>query len=312
MIYLIYGEEFFLARRYTSILIKESNIDNIINLDYEEDKIDRLYEEVMYNDIFGNKKLIILSNFSFKNINKDEEEMFNKIIDNIDDKVLIIKCEEKINEKNSLFKKIKSNNNAVYFGKLDRFKLADKIKEIFNEEGFKVNSDICSKIINRCGYNNYSSDNGYIFNEVMKLIAYKYGENSITNSDVESIISKNMENEIFNFCNIVISKNKEKIFNEFKIIKELIIDPYFIINTLSKQYRTLLQIKILSKEFNNDDIARELGVNKYMVSAQMNYINLYSNKEVMNILHKLYLIDIDMKSSSVDGYKVIENFLLNI
>lgn len=312
MIYLIYGDEFFLARRYTSILIKESNIDNIINLDYEEDKIDRLYEEVMYNDIFGNKKLIILSNFSFKDINKDEEDMFNKIIDNISDKVLIIKCEEKISEKNNLFMKMKSNNNVMYFGKLDRFKLADKIKEIFNEEGYKVNIDLCNKIINRCGYNNYSSDNGYIFNEVMKLITYKYGCDSISISDVENIISKNMENEIFNFCNIVISKNREKIFNEFKIIKELIIDPYFIINTLAKQYRTLLQIKILSKNMNNDEIAKELLVNKYMVNAQSSYINLYGDKEVMEILHKLYLIDVDMKSSSVDGYKVIENFLLNI
>ena len=74
MIYLIYGEEFFLARRYTSTLIKESNIDNIINLDYEEDKIDRLYELENYCmkwDIKGKK-------WYEKKWNFEEEENFTK------------------------------------------------------------------------------------------------------------------------------------------------------------------------------------------------------------------------------------------
>ena len=60
--------------------------------------IKKSYDIMICSILNKNKKLIILSNFSFKNINKDEEEMLNKIIDNIDDKVLIIKCEEKIKE----------------------------------------------------------------------------------------------------------------------------------------------------------------------------------------------------------------------
>ena len=121
-----------------------------------------------------------------------------------------------------------------------------------------------------------------------------------------------MENEIFAFSSAVISRDKNEIFKELKIIKSLDIDPYLIFNTISKQFRTLLQIKSLCKKMDNNSISKKLGINPYVVEIQSKNLSLYSDTQLSMILHKLFEIDLVMKSETVNGYKIIEKFLLTL
>ena len=72
MIYVFLGNEINIIKKKIDSLIDELKIDNIIKYDYDSVSIDDILNEVNYVDLFNEKKLLIVSNFTFKKM-KDKE-----------------------------------------------------------------------------------------------------------------------------------------------------------------------------------------------------------------------------------------------
>ena len=108
MIYVFLGSEVNLLKRKIDDLIKESSINNIINYDYDEYNIIDILNEVNYVDLFNDKKLIIVSNFSFKKMKEKDEKEFIKYIDNMNDNVIVFKCiDNSLDERKTITKKLR-------------------------------------------------------------------------------------------------------------------------------------------------------------------------------------------------------------
>ena len=71
MIYVFLGKDFNIVKIQIDDLINKLKIENIIKYDFTESSISEIIDEVNYVDVFNEKKLIIVSNFSFKKINLD-------------------------------------------------------------------------------------------------------------------------------------------------------------------------------------------------------------------------------------------------
>ncbi len=313
MIYLLYGEEYFLLKSKEDEIIKSSKIDNIISIDFSSSKLSDVLNEVYYCDLFNSKKLIIVSNFSFKSLNKDEEESFKKYLDNMNDNIVILKSiDASIDSKKTIIKKLNKVGNVYNAKKLDKYELTSYLIELFKKEKYKISDTLIKKVIDICSYSKYSNDNSYIFNEINKLMMYKYDTKEITSEDVEAVISKNMDNEMYNLVNAVLCKDTKNIFDEFKIIKELEVDPYFILSSISKQFRTLTQIKILSSGMAGDAIAKKLGMNPYAIQIIGKNTRLYSIDDLANILEKIFYTDEKMKSENIDKYRILEEFFIEL
>ena len=68
MIYVFLGNEINIIKKKIDSLIDELKIDNVIKYDYDSVHIDDILNEVNYVDLFNEKKLLIVSNFTFKKI----------------------------------------------------------------------------------------------------------------------------------------------------------------------------------------------------------------------------------------------------
>ena len=66
MIYVFLGNEINIIKRKVDSLIDELKIDNIIKYDYDSVSMDDILNEINYVDLFNEKKLLIVSNFTFK------------------------------------------------------------------------------------------------------------------------------------------------------------------------------------------------------------------------------------------------------
>lgn len=313
MIYLLYGEEYFLLNEKLNEIIAELCIDNVISMDFEFSSVTDILNEVCYVDLFNAKKLLIISNFSFKSLKEDDEKELIRYFDNLNENVIIFKCIDKsLDSRKNIVKKFDSAGKVYNIKKLDRWKLFDYLKDLFKREKYKITDELLKKIINICGYNNYSENNNYIFDEVSKLMMYNLKDKEITEEDIDDVVLKNTENEMFNLINAVTRKDIKSIFDEFKIIKELNIDPYMVLNGISKQFRNLLQIKILNKEMSNDSVAKKLGMNPYAVEIISKNTGLYSIEKLADILDKIFYVDEKMKSENIDKYKILEQFFIDL
>ena len=119
MIYVFLGKDFNIVKIQIDDLINKLKIENIIKYDFTESSISEIIDEVNYVDLFNEKKLIIVSNFSFKKINEKDEEKLSRYIDNMNENVIIFRCiDDSLDERRKLTKLIRSKCKVEIVEKL--------------------------------------------------------------------------------------------------------------------------------------------------------------------------------------------------
>jgi DNA polymerase-3 subunit delta len=308
MIYVFLGNEINLLKRRIDGLKRELNINNIIEYDFDDSNIIDILNEANYVDLFNEKKLIIVSNFSFKKVKDVYEKELLRYIDNMNDNVIILKCiDESLDERKNITKKLREKCKVEEIKKMDYKELHEYITNMFVSNNKKITYNQVKEILNRCEYND-----DLAINETEKLLLYKLGEDVITDDDIDKVVSKSSEKEIFTLSDAVMKKNLKQIFNSYNILIRSGIEPVVLIDNLARQFRTLYQVKILCKTMDEKEISRKLGLNPYVVKKAHENVNNYEEEELINNLYELSNLDIDIKVKGLDKYKVLENFFLKI
>lgn len=308
MIYVFLGNEINLLKRRIDSLKCELNINNIIEYDFDDSNIIDILNEANYVDLFNEKKLIIVSNFSFKKVKDAYEKELLRYIDNMNDNVIILKCiDESLDERKNITKKLREKCKVEEIKKMDYKELHEYITNMFVSNNKKITYNQVKEILNRCEYND-----DLAINETEKLLLYKLGEDVITDDDIDKVVSKSSEKEIFTLSDAVMKKNLKQIFNSYNILIRSGIEPVVLIDNLARQFRTLYQVKILCKTMDEKEISRKLGLNPYVVKKAHENVNNYEEDELINNLYELSNLDIDIKVKGLDKYKVLENFFLKI
>jgi len=308
MIYVFLGKEFNLMKKRVDELINSLNIDNIIKYDYSESSLKEIIEEVNYVDLFNDKKLIIVSDFTFKKLKSNEEEMLSKYINNMNENIIIFKCtDESLDERKSLTKLLKSKCKVEEIKKMDYKALHEYITNLFKEHNLKATYNQIKRILDLCDYNP-----DYTINEVEKLFLYKINDKELYDEDIENVISKNTEKEIFKFIENVMDKRIGASIDSYRTLESGNVDEIVLVDSLEKQFRLLLQIKLLKNEMDDNTISRSLGVNPYTIKKLYPFINKYSEEDIANILYKLSEVDSDIKLRGLDKNRVFEYFLLTL
>ena len=308
MIYVFLGNEINLLKRRIDGLKRELNINNIIEYDFDDSNIIDILNEANYVDLFNEKKLIIVSNFSFKKVKDAYEKELLRYIDNMNDNVIILKCiDESLDERKNITKKLREKCKVEEIKKMDYKELHEYITNMFVSNNKQITYNQVKEILNRCEYND-----DLAINETEKLLLYKLGEDVITDDDIDKVVSKSSEKEIFTLSDAVMKKNLKQIFNSYNILIRSGIEPVVLIDNLARQFRTLYQVKILCKTMDEKEISRKLGLNPYVVKKAHENVNNYEEEELINNLYELSNLDIDIKVKGLDKYKVLENFFLKI
>lgn len=307
MIYVFLGNEISILKNKINELINKLNISNIIKYEYDETSIIDILNELNYVDLFNEKKLIIVNNFTFKGIKEKEEKILSNYINNMSDNVLILKCkDESLDSRKSIIKLLKEKCKVEELKKLDYKGLHDLVTKIFKENGINVTYNQVKKILEMT-----ENNTDVTLLEVNKLLTY-IDDNRLTDEIIDKVVSTSNEKEMFRLNDAVMNKDIAKIFESYKIILSSGVDSIAIIDFLSKQFRTLYQVKILSKSKNPDLISKELGIKPYVIKKMYDIMNNFKEEEIINIMYKLSDMDIDIKVNSLDKDKLLEMFFLNI
>ena len=307
MIYVFLGNEISILKNKINELINKLNISNIIKYEYDETSIIDILNELNYVDLFNEKKLIIVNNFTFKGIKEKEEKILSNYINNMSDNVLILKCkDENLDSRKSIIKLLKEKCKVEELKKLDYKSLHDLVTKIFKENGINVTYNQVKKILEMT-----ENNTDITLLEVNKLLMY-IDDKKLTDEIIDKVVSTSNEKEMFRLNDAVMNKDIAKIFESYKIILSSGVDSIAIIDFLSKQFRTLYQVKILSKSKNPDLISKELGINPYVIKKMYDIMNNFKEEEIINIMYKLSDMDIDIKVNSLDKDKLLEMFFLNI
>jgi len=307
MIYVFLGKDINILNTKIEKLISSLKINNIIRYDFNEIEFVDILNEVNYVDLFNEKKLVIVSSFSFKNLSDKDEANFMDYINNMSENVIILRCiDDSLDERKKLIKLLKEKCSVTKCEKMDYRALHNYIEDTFKSLNIDITYDQVSRILFLCD-NNVD----ITINETNKLILYKGNNSIITNDDIDNVVSKSNEKEIFVFNEKVLNKDIASALESYNILSDQT-DELAIIDGLAKQYRMLFQLKNNLDNMNYRDIARMLGVNEYVIQKLVPFVNQYTNGEIIDLLYRVSLMDEKIKVFGYDKKDVLESFIVSI
>ena len=286
-------------------IIKKTNIKDleIIKFDYPETSIDMVLEELDTFNLLSNCKLIIYYNCGFLNKDVDKSiKQLKKYLDNPSDNYLIM-INDSMSEKKDI-KELLSNvtilnevvpSNKIVINNLDFLKMDNRVVEYF-----------CNYCLN---------NNEKILNELEKIKNYKYDDENknVTIEDINNIVIRDYNDDIFDLVNAIIRKNKDRAFELYYRLMQKEKDSINIVGSIASSIRNLYSVKTLSeKKYKQNDISLLLGIKPYAVQIAMENCNNYSSKKLLKLLDTLAEIDYKTKSGNGNSNILFEIFLLSL
>ncbi len=265
-VYLLYGDEAYLKKRY-----KKQLIDTILqpgdhmNLNLYEGKGIDIHEVISQADtmpFFAEKRLLVIEQSGmFKSASPQMAEYIPKI----PEETCIVFVEDEVDKRGKLYKAVKKEGRAVELGRQDEKTLMNWVLSILRKEHKQITSATMRLFLEKAG-----DDMELIGNELEKLLCYTMGREVITSEDVESVCVNRTENKIFEMINAIAQKQQKKALDLYYDLLALKEPPMRILYLITRQFHLLMQVKELRNQgFDQGAIAGILGMQGFLVR---NYI----------------------------------------
>ena len=175
-------------------------------------------------------------------------------------------------------------------------------------DGYIIDNDTLAFFTEYCGL-----DSSKILMEWEKLKLYCLDTKKITISDIITVVSKSIDDNIFTFIDDLLSGKKKE---AFEIYQDLLLHGEQVASILSKlanKIRLFYQVKILLKMGKSDqEIAKTLGVHPYPVKLAREASFRYPESLLLSYLSKLHTIDLEMKSGKSSDSVAFEMMVASI
>ena len=161
------------------------------------------------------------------------------------------------------------------------------------------------------GYLN--NDNQRIITELRKLKMYKYDEKVITIPDIDEIVLKEFDDNVFSLIDSIVKKNIKKSFEIYEELTSRGEDINKIVIMTTDQFRLIYKVKLLINEGKSKDmITSILKIHPYRVKLAMEASYNFTNMELIRYIKTLGQIDINTKMGVSPNNYGFDLFLLNL
>lgn len=238
-------------------------------------------------------------------LNKKDEDRLMEMADGNDGCIIIFLIKGgKPDLRKKFVKKLKEKNSIFEINKLNETELSRYIAARLKSRGLSISLHDADYIANNSGYLEYESTVNlyHINNEAEKIASYKSGAGSVSLDDIELLIIKSIESNIFKLVDYVCEGNKAK---AFEILEEMLLNntpEQFIIHMLARQYRMLYQYTVLVKKgYGFNDIMNKMKLKNFVATKLSKQAKNLSPEKIQYYMEKILEIDKKIKKGEIDG-----------
>ena len=132
--------------------------------------------------------------------------------------------------------------------------------------------------------------------EIDKLIAFKQGEDEITEKDVELMVAKTIDYQVYQMVAFIAEK---KYTQAYKVIQDLttISEKQLLFVSIYYHFRRMFFVSISTES--DKELAQMIGVKEYAIVKARQQASSFSAKRLRKILNKLSQLDGDYKSGKL-------------
>ncbi|TAH62868.1 MAG: DNA polymerase III subunit delta [Gottschalkiaceae bacterium] len=322
-LYLLFGSEMYL-KDYILSNIKKKYIDeafeslNYIHIDGKEANAASIINACETLPFMADKKIVVVEELTLLTSKKEEsrldEDELCKYLENINIStcLIFISSELKIDNRKKIIKIINKQGNIVELSKLKDLDLTKWTQSIFSKNKKNISMGNIQYFLQQVGYYDNNSERTLydLENEINKICSYLGSENTVEKEDIEKVLVKSLQNDIFALVDALGQKKSDialSIFNDMVLDNEPIprIFPMII-----RQLRLLVITKLCEeKGYGQGDISKKVGLPLFVTKKLI----LQTRNFTLNNLHKGIKVALDVdrsiKTGKMEGKLAIEMFI---
>jgi DNA polymerase III subunit delta len=314
-VYLLYGTESFLIHETIQMLVShvlndEEKDFNLSTYDLEETPIEMALEDAETFPFMGEKRLVILQNPVFLTSEKTKEKVEHNIskleefLNNPSPYSIVVLAApyEKLDERKKITKELKRKAVIGEAKKLNDQELRNWIKDRVLANGVEIDDKAIDKMILIAGSNLF-----VLTNEIDKMSLYVGVEKRIDLKTVEMLVSKTLEQNIFELVDKVVHRKIEDALRIYYDLLKQNEEPIKILALLAGQFRLIYQVKELSRKgYGQQQIAGALKQHPYRVKLAAGQATLFSEDELKRMMLLFADADYQMKTGGLNKTMIIE------
>lgn len=320
-IIMVYGEVLDLVEKKSSEMINkylqsEKDDFNYVKYNLYETEITPIIEEALTMPFFSDKKAILVQNaYVFtgekvtKELNQNTDQLL-EFIEKYDGENLIVfeVFQNKLDERKKLTKTLKKNGQLKKVEQMSEEEIKKWIQSKLNDNFKDIKQDALNNMIELTGINF-----NIISQELDKLMLFLGDRPTINKDDVNQIINRSLEQNVFLLTEYIQKRQKNKAIQLVKDLINMKEEPIKLLALITSNYRLYYQCKILSqKGYSGQQIAKTVNVHPYRVKLALGQVRHYQLEDLLNIINSCAETDYKLKSSYMDKQLILELFILSL
>ena len=299
-----------------SYLNEKKDDFNYIKYNLYDTSFNQIIEEALTMPFISEKKAIVVKNafiFTGEKVSKDiqpNNEQVNEFLEKYDGENFIIfeVYQNKLDERKKITKTLKKTSKLAKVEQMSEQEIKNWIKNKLHENFKDIKQDALDLFIELTGINF-----NIVSQELEKIILFLGERTTINKKDVEEIINRSLEQNVFLLTEYIQKGEKYK---AIQLIKDLIVmkeEHIKLLALITSNYRLYYQCKILSRKgYSGQQIAKTINVHPYRVKLALNQVKHYQLTHLLNIIDQCAETDYKLKSSYMDKQLILELFILSL
>ncbi len=295
MLEVFYGDDGFAIHEALGELVRE--------YDGETERVDGtqlalrdLPDLLMSSTLFSTRRLVVIRDLS------ENSQLWQALPDwlaRVSDDVRVVCVEAKLDKRTATYKTLKKANAVREFVAWTVKDRAVALKWLSGRLGSHDKS-VPAALLDRVGYDKWT------LSQAAEVLSLKEG--TVTASDVEALIEKSTEENIFAVFESALrgdAREVKRLVDQLKIQQ----DPYTFFGLLSSQAVQLYGVAVSRP---SDAIEKDLGIHPFVAKKMAQFASRLSLAQARMVLAAVAEADADMKLSKGEPWLLVERALLKI
>lgn len=306
-VYLLYGEEDYLKKKYKeklkNALVPDGDTMNFSVFEGKKTEPRAVIDLGETMPFFAERRVIFLEDTGFfKNQCQDLPEYLGELPDYL----CMVFVESEIDKRSRMYKAVKKYGRIVEFGQQDSNTIMRWVLGILNREGRKITRNDMELFLTKTG-----TDMGNIERELEKLLCYTMGREVITKEDIEAVCTTQISNHIFEMIRAVTEKNQKKALDLYYDLLSLKEPPMRILFLLARQFNLIMQVKeLIAEGHDQNSIGKKTGLQPFVVRNYTAYARKYTTQALREAVEECVNTETKVKTGLMTDAMSVELLLV--
>lgn len=317
--YLILGTEKFLQDQVRAEIVKKIKLEgeddlNFLSFDMENASLEEVVAEAETLPFFGDQRLVFVENPYFltgekvnNGIEQNTDLLTAYLKEPLESTVLVFFAPyEKLDERKKVTKQLKKTATIINVQQLNEKEVRQYLMNTLENSSIKMERNAIDLFLRLTDL-----DLSKMMRELQKLILYGQNQQQITVREVEQLVPKTLEHNIFDMTQYILKGKTEQ---ALRLYEDLVMqgEETIKINAiLLSQLRLFLQAKFLVKiGYQQANIAETLKIHPYRVKLAMQEVRKFDEQLLVQLFDQLVEMDYQIKTGKIEKELSFQLFVL--